>query len=404
MWIAILTVALLLAAAAAVYLVICFGRFYTVKRVSRGRRSLRILLGLVPVVGFAVYAIFDTVNSVIILIHLAAFFLLANGIARLFMHFRPAKSSVNDTANVKDSTDVEQKFEKPIRPYYAGIAAILLCAVYLCIGWHLAHHVFRTAYTLETEKPLPGGKLRIAMIADSHIGTTFDGVGFGTYIDKISEEDPDIVVVVGDFVDDSTSREDMIAACAALGRAKNRYGIYFVYGNHDKGYYNSRPFTAEELDEELRKNGVNVLEDEISMFYIDEVIVYVVGRRDRDDASRASRSGKKIEDRKSIPELFADFDEPCQRWYTIVLDHQPHDYDDEVKAGVDLVLSGHTHGGQLFPLAPIGYLSGANEQIYGLKKRGDHMASIVTSGISDWAIDYKTGTYSEYVIIDIVSE
>lgn len=419
MWIAILTVALLLAAAAAVYLVICFGRFYTVKRVSRGRRLLRILLGCVPVLGFVVYGLFDSVNAVIILIHLAAFFLIMNGIARIVKRIRDGKKSTDtadkntdatgdiknaDAANNNGSTVVERKAEIVFRPYYAGIVAVLLCAVYLCIGWHLAHHVFRTAYTLETEKPLPGGKLRIAMIADSHIGTTFDGVGFGTYIDKISEEDPDIVVVVGDFVDDSTSREDMIAACAALGRAKNRYGIYFVYGNHDKGYYNSRPFTAEELDAELRKNGVNVLEDEISMFYIDEVIVYVVGRRDRDDASRASRSGKKIEDRKSIPELFADFNEPCQRWYTIVLDHQPHDYDDEVKAGVDLVLSGHTHGGQLFPLAPIGYLSGANEQIYGLKKRGDHMASIVTSGISDWAIDYKTGTYSEYVIIDIVSE
>ncbi|MBO4280572.1 MAG: metallophosphoesterase, partial [Lachnospiraceae bacterium] len=59
---------------------------------------------------------------------------------------------------------------------------------------------------------------------------------------------------------------------------------------------------------------------------------------------------------------------------------------------------------QLFPLAPIGYLTGANEQIYGMKKRGDRTVSIVTSGISDWAIDYKTGTYSEYVIIDVQSK
>ena len=403
MWIAILLTALFLAGVSAVYVVRCFGRFDVIKRISGDRRPLRIMLGLVPVAGFAVYAIFDIVNSVIILIHLAAFFLIMNGIAWLVKRFRPEKKG-EDTANVTRSTEVEQKTGKPLRPYYAGIAAILLCIIYLGIGWYMAHHVFRTAYTIETEKPLPNGHLRIAMIADAHIGTTFDGVKFGTYIDKISAEHPDILVVVGDFVDDSTSREDMIAACAALGQAVTKYGVYFVYGNHDKGYYNNRPFTADELAAELRKNNVNVLEDEISMFYVDEVIVYIAGRRDRDDASRAEHAGKLKGGRKTIPELFDWFNDSCRQWYTIVLDHQPHDYDDEVEAGVDLVLSGHTHGGQLFPLAPIGYLTGANEQIYGMKKRGDRTVSIVTSGISDWAIDYKTGTYSEYVIIDVQSK
>ncbi len=403
MWIAILLTALSLAGVSAVYVVRCFGRFDVIKRISGDRRPLRIMLGLVPVAGFAVYAIFDIVNSVIILIHLAAFFLIMNGIAWLVIRFRPEKKG-EDTANVTCSTEVEQKVRGPLRPYYAGIAAILLCIIYLGIGWYMAHHVFRTAYTIETEKPLPNGHLRIAMIADAHIGTTFDGVKFGTYIDRISAENPDIVVVVGDFVDDGTSYEDMKAACEALGRVKNQYGIYFVYGNHDKGYYNNRSFTADDLAEELRKNHINVLEDEISMFYVDEVIVYVAGRRDRDDASRAEHAGKLKGGRKSVSELFDWFDDSCRQWYTIVLDHQPHDYDDEVEAGVDLVLSGHTHGGQLFPLAPIGYLTGANEQIYGMKKRGDRTVSIVTSGISDWAIDYKTGTYSEYVIIDVQSK
>ena len=147
MWIAILLTALSLAGVSAVYVVRCFGRFDVIKRISGGRRPLRIMLGLVPVIGFVAYALFDVVNSVIILIHLAVFFLIANGIARLIKCFCPARS-VDDTANVNDSTKVEQK---PLRPYYAGIAAILLCVVYLCIGWHLAHHVYRTSYTLETE-------------------------------------------------------------------------------------------------------------------------------------------------------------------------------------------------------------------------------------------------------------
>ena len=67
---------------------------------------------------------------------------------------------------------------------------------------------------------------------------------------------------------------------------------------------------------------------------------------------------------------------------------------------VDLVLSGHTHGGQLFPLGYIGLLMGANDEFYGLHQR-ENTNFIVNSGISDWAIDFKTGTFSEVGIIDI---
>ncbi|MBO4399090.1 MAG: metallophosphoesterase [Lachnospiraceae bacterium] len=397
MWIAILTTALLFAAVSAVYLATCFGRFGVVRKLSGGRRWLRILLGTVPLLGFVVYGLFDTVNSVIILLHLAAAFLVADLITMIVRRFRRRKKN-DKTANDNNSTTVEQKSGENPRIYYAGIAAILLCAVYLMIGWYLAHHVFRTQYTIETAKNLPDGKLRVALIADSHIGTTFDGEEFGTYIDRISGENPGILVVVGDFVDDSTSREDMIAACAALGRAKTGYGVYFVFGNHDKGYYNTRPFTAEQRREALEKNGVTVMEDDIMTVTDGAVSFHIIGRRDRDDASRAKRAGVSSGDRAKVSDLIAAAN-PDE--YIIILDHQPHDYDEESKAGADLVLSGHTHGGQLFPLAPVGYLSGANEQIYGMKKRGDHTVSIVTSGISDWAIDYKTGTFSEYVIIDI---
>ena len=88
--------------------------------------------------------------------------------------------------------------------------------------------------------------------------------------------------------------------------------------------------------------------------------------------------------------------------YSIVLDHQPHDYDAEAASGVDLVLSGHTHGGQLIPLVQLirwFHLHG-DDAVYGQERRGD-TDFLVTSGISDWAILFKTGCRSEYVIIEI---
>ena len=84
----------------------------------------------------------------------------------------------------------------------------------------------------------------------------------------------------------------------------------------------------------------------------------------------------------------------------IVIDHQPTDYANQALAEVDLVLSGHTHGGQLFPFNQVGKWIGANDRIYGHEKR-NKTDFIVTSGISDWAIKFKTGTKSEYVVINI---
>ena len=69
---------------------------------------------------------------------------------------------------------------------------------------------------------------------------------------------------------------------------------------------------------------------------------------------------------------------------------------------MDLVLSGHTHGGQLFPLMTIENLTKMtpDDHVYGYEQR-ENTNFIVTSGISDWAIKFKTGCKSEYLMIDI---
>ena len=116
--------------------------------------------------------------------------------------------------------------------------------------------------------------------------------------------------------------------------------------------------------------------------------INLIGRKDRS-----------VPERLSAAQLMENLDPSC---YNILLDHQPHDFNNEAEAGFDLVLCGHTHGGQMFPVGITGELSGANDKTYGLEQRKDTVF-IVNSGISDWAFKFKTATRSEFGVIDIQS-
>lgn len=285
--------------------------------------------------------------------------------------------------DAKEQNERKRPQEKTVPFWMAGILAMLLTVIYMAVCYYLAVHVCKTEYTIKTDKDVP--PLRVALIADSHVGACFDGNGFAEHMKTIEEQHPDILVIAGDFVDDDTSKTDMVRSCAALGEMNTTYGVYYVPGNHDAGYSDNRGFSYDDLLSELRKNDVTVLEDE-SVLIADKY--YLVGRNDRSM------------ERMTIDRLLM-FIQPA--YYTIVLDHQPNDYAAEAQAGCDLVLSGHTHGGQMFPVGILSDLLGANDATYGLKVK-DNTTFIVTSGIADWAIPYKSGTVSEYCIIDIQPE
>lgn len=350
-----------------IYLISRFARFRLIQKAVKGRRAAGFFLGAVPVAAIALGtgATLGAINVAIGILHLMVIWLLCDGISRIAEKRRG------------------EKFSK----YYAGAFAIGITAVYLGCGWYLANHVWRTEYTLETDKQV--GNLRIVQFADSHVGNTFSGEEFVRWVQDMQEENPDVVVITGDYVDDDTSKEDMIAACRALGTLKTTYGVYYVFGNHDKGYYGPeyRGYSGADLIAELEKNNVIVLQDEIVL--VDDRF-YLIGRQDRGEEQMGRT-------RASMEELTENLD-PGK--FSIVLDHQPHDYDAQAASGVDLVLSGHTHGGQLIPFNRMGEWLGLDDKIYGMEKRED-TTFIVTSGISDWAIRFKTGCKSEYVVIDI---
>ena len=344
------------------YLLTRFRRFSFLNRLARGEKKRVTLFAALCVLALCLPLLIWTFAAMTVILHLIIFWFLCdlifNGIAKLR--------------------------KRIFLRYYAGAAAFFVTAVYLCFGWYFSHHVYRTDYALQTQKSVPS--VRVVLLADSHLGEIMSGETFAEQLQSIQETAPDVVVISGDFVDDDTSKEDLMTACSALRELKTTYGVYFVFGNHDKGYFRSRDFTEEDLRTALSESNVTILEDEVVLL---GESIYLVGRQD-----------STVKDRAEISALTADLD-PSK--YTIVLNHQPNDYENEAQANVDLVLSGHTHGGHIFPLGVIGYILGANDQVYGIEQRNG-TDFIVTSGICGWGVPFKTGAISEYVVIDITSK
>lgn len=366
MWVMIIGGIFMLAIGSLFFLASRLGTLSPIRKLTGGRKRFSYLIGLAVIllVGAVLTFFLNYMNTAICMLHLTVIWLLAELVGWIVGKGKGKKISSNAI----------------------GMTAIAVTVGYLCVGWYLAHHVFEQRYELKTEKTV--GTFRIVAMADAHLGTTFEAEEFENAMREIAALSPDVVVIVGDYVDDASPLQTMIACTEKLPLTQPTFGIYYVFGNHDRGYYGpeGRGYDGDRLVQELEKNGVQVLEDEIVL--IDDR-VYLIGRKDKSSEHRGGRA--------TMEQLTAGLDDDK---YQVVLDHQPNDYDNEQAAGVDLVLSGHTHGGQMIPVNPVGVWMGANDKTYGLERRGD-TNFIVTSGISCWEVKFKTGCKSEYVVIDI---
>lgn len=262
----------------------------------------------------------------------------------------------------------------------SGILPIIVLCGLFAYGVYNMNHIVKTEYNIESEKV---NDLVIAQISDLHMSTTMNINKLEDVCDEISSKRPDIVVLTGDIFDESTPFADMQAACFVLSQIDNTKGIYYVYGNHDSAAYSSESqFNETDVRENLDKNGIIVLDDEV----IEKDNITIIGRKDAHFAGDNDRLDSK--------QLFASVNQDS---FIIVLDHQPLDLEMNQKLGADLQLSGHTHGGQMFPMRQMERLY-SNRLVYGLRKIDDFTA-ITSSGIAGWGYSIKTGAPSEYVIV-----
>ena len=307
----------------------------------------------------------------IILLHFTAFLLITDGIVLIVKKVRKNNGW----------TKLSEKI------YRSGVIAMILTAIATGYGRYNIFHVKRTDYTLQTQKNIKA--YRLVMLSDLHYGVSMNDRQLHKVADGISREKPDIVVLDGDIVDENTTTNQMKSAFHILGGIDSKYGIYYVYGNHDKNNYSQKPnYTSNKLAETIKGDGIHVLEDDTAVINGE---VALIGRADRGDGNK---------NRQTISELTSKLDRK-QEW--IVLDHQPSDYENVKKAGCDIILSGHTHAGQIWPAGLLASLFHFDELNYGSVRQSNFNA-VVTSGIAGWGYPIRTEGHSEYVVLNIVPE
>ncbi|MEU1122097.1 metallophosphoesterase [Streptomyces sp. NPDC005899] len=218
---------------------------------------------------------------------------------------------------------------------------------------------------------------RIAVVSDIHLGPILGRAHTQRIVDTINATQPDLVAIVGDLVDGSVA--DLGNATDPLAQLRARHGSYFVTGNHE--YYSG----VEQWVQRVRELGVHPLRNaraEIPGF--DLAGVNDISGEDHADAPDYARA---LGDRDTTRAA-------------VLMAHQPVMIDQAVEHGVDLQLSGHTHGGQLWPGNLIARLD--NPTVAGLERYGDTQL-YVTRGAGAWGPPVRVGAPSDITVVELAS-
>lgn len=234
---------------------------------------------------------------------------------------------------------------------------------------------------------------RIAQVSDLH-NAEF-GKGNKELLELLSESKPDIIVITGDLVD--AKHTDIGVALDFAKEAVNIAPVYYVTGNHEASLSQYR-----ELKTGLETVGVIVLEDETIQLRRDKEVVTLIGLSDPNFTLKDDIFGETPAMVNTKLNSLAD-DESN---YTILLSHRPELFESYAHCNIDLVLSGHAHGGQ-FRLPFIGGLIAPDQGIFpkydaGLFTNGS-TNMIVSRGLGNSIIPIRFNNRPEVIVIELLS-
>ncbi|MEV6760693.1 metallophosphoesterase [Streptomyces sp. NPDC051105] len=219
---------------------------------------------------------------------------------------------------------------------------------------------------------------RIAVVSDIHLGPIL-GRGFAQrVVDTINATQPDLIAVVGDLVDGSV--KDLGPAAAPLAQLSARHGAFFVTGNHE--YFSG----AAQWVEEVRRLGLRPLENaRTELAHFDLAGVNDIAG---ESTGQGPDFGRALGDR-----------DPARA--CVLLAHQPVQIHEAVRRHVDLQLSGHTHGGQLWPGNLVA--AAANPTVAGLDRYGDTQL-YVSRGAGAWGPPTRVWAPSDITVVELASK
>ena len=269
---------------------------------------------------------------------------------------------------------------------------ILLLILFVWIVWgNVTVGVTRYAVTSD-RLPHSFDGYKIAVVSDLHHAQF--GNNNSQLVEKMKKEGPDIIAITGDFVD--SNRTDIEIAIQLASQLTGIAPCYYVTGNHEawiSGQYY-------ELEKGLIGENVVVLHDDVVQLTKGSETIQIAGLDDPDFTDRDTYIQDRMVQTKISNLLLSDE-------YCILLSHRPELFEEYVSEEVDLVLSGHAHGGQ-FRLPFIGGIIAPNQGLFPEFDAGkysrNHTTMIVSRGIGNSIIPVRLNNRPEIVIVELVCD
>lgn len=260
-------------------------------------------------------------------------------------------------------------------------------------------HLETTHYTYVAEQlgaDLEG--YRIVQISDLH-NAKF-GKNNQKLVDRIRESEPDMIVLTGDLVDSNHTNVDR--AVQFVDEIVKICPVYYVTGNHE---YWLEASEYDELMSGLADAGVVILDDQVVEISRGDAKFRLVGLDDRSLSD--GTLGTLLNDQAGQKEETADNENSEKKEFTVVLAHEPQYLARYASAGVDLVLSGHAHGGQ-FRLPFVGGIVAPDQGFLPEYTAGEYYMNgtemIVSRGLGNSVIPVRLFNYPEIVCVELVGK
>ena len=281
------------------------------------------------------------------------------------------------------------------------IAAVLLAAAVLAgfCTWQNNDLTVSRSQVMSGRIPAEFDGYTIVQVSDLH-NEEF-GRGQRRIMSKLAEQNPDVIVITGDMIDSRNT--DVEKALDFAQKAAEVAPCYYVPGNHE----NRIPEAYEQLKTGLRESGIIILENEAVELERDGKVITLMGVLDPIfNVGKTDETGNILKDERLVMEGQLKNLDSLNR-FTILLSHRPEMLDVYAEAGLDLVFTGHAHGGQ-WRLPGIGGVIAPGQGFFPAYTEGAHTAGdttmYVSRGLGNSLMPIRIFNRPELVVVELCHE